>query len=189
MLIIGLFIVFLPSILFLSFRHGTRTIEEDINSKMARWRAILYEEREEPRPLYKVEDLKVEMWKPKDWDEFYGLEAILDGYVVSKINVEISDGATAITYQFFELEDVTHQNGDIKEQNYFYFGQSQGNNIYEAPKMYPKKKEELQENVMYYNEINEEKMIFWRRNEKILFLYGTQDYDTLETLAQNIVAF
>lgn len=56
MLIIGLFIVFLPSILFLSFRHGTRTIEEDINSKMARWRAILYEEREEPRPLYKVED-------------------------------------------------------------------------------------------------------------------------------------
>lgn len=185
--IIGLIIVLLPSILFLSFRHDTRSVGEDIQSKMGRWRVILYEEREKSRPLYQVEDLKADMWKPEDWDEFYGLEAILDGYIVSKIDAEIRDSATAITYQFFELEDVTQQNGDVKKQNYFYFGQSQENDIYEVPKIYPKTKEDLEEDVIYYNEINGEKMIFWRRNEKILFLYGNQDYDTLEELAQNII--
>ena len=191
--IVIIFIILFFSILPYSIRTGlTRsdTSAKDFVYDRSRWRAILHEDRETARPFYKVEDLMAEKFKPENWNEFYVLSSIPEGYIVDGLEMSGNgEENVGISYIFYKLKDLTDQNGPTYKETKLTFIQSK-NEIEYIPIIQPHKGiMDVEEGKYYQREWKEDKMIYWRKDELILCIKGDYEFEQLEKIANNVECY
>lgn len=170
-----------------SIKHELKGTSIEFHEQRGRWMAILSDERKEERPLYLAEDCKPDMFKPKDWKDFFVLSSLPEGYILHNVDLAGNFGEEniALSYIFYKLKDVSDPSSDLLQESKITFTQSKYE-VHYIPIIHPNDKEEINENEYYYREWKDENLIYWRIDDLILCMQGNYDFDFLEEMANNV---
>lgn len=185
LVILLLFLTVLP----FSIRHSARiTPSSDFALTRGRWRAILSEEREKGRPLYMTSDFMPEKFCPEEWDRFYVLSEIPDGYIMDDMDLVGTWGRddVALSYTFYVPVDMTDPTPAVKKETAFTFTQSKSE-LHYIPVASPNKFEELEEGRFYYRDWKGQNLIYWKEDDYLLAVQGDYDNAFLEQIAGYVI--
>lgn len=185
-------ILFLGGISVLPYivRHDLDGNWEDFTGQRGRWRAILREQRLQERELYLPDDCMVDMFKPDSWENYYIPKNLPDNYILDGLDLvgNLGEENSAISYLFYELKDVTDQNGEIYKETEIKFTQSK-NEMYNESILNMKKLNELDENKKYFKNWEDQTIVYWRLEDMLLTLLGNYEQSYLEDFADEIIEY
>lgn len=186
-------ITIITTIIFLlpfCIKHELKGTTVKFHEQRGQWLAVINDEREKERPLYLVDDCKPSMFKPIEWDDFFVVSSVPEGYILYNLDLDGNYGQeeVAVSYIFSQLDDPLNVFGKVNKDTQFEFTQSKYE-VHYIPIIQTENLEDIAENTYYYRQWKDENMIYWRYKDMLLCVHGKRTFDFLENMVNRVVKY